>query len=199
MSETELPMQMDELEDYFKENLGESVSEIKKEEFKKGLKETPMKVMWMTVDRSELRKAVKAVSEIQIPHLSVTSGSDMGDFVELIYHFHVNYGYPGDETSVNIKVHLPKDDLTIPTITDMVPGAITTEREKQEFLGVEVVDIPDSRRLWLDENYPEDKYPWRWDDKGMEEESRHVHKKENTQEKTVAEKAAERKGGDSDE
>ena len=199
MSEIELPMQMDELEDYFKENLGESVSEIKKEEFKKGLKETPMKVMWMTVDRSELRKAVKAVSEIQIPHLSVTSGSDMGDFVELIYHFHVNYGYPGDETSVNIKVHLPKDDLTIPTITDMVPGAITTEREKQEFLGVEVVDIPDSRRLWLDENYPEDKYPWRWDDKGMEEESRHVHEKENTQEKTVAEKAAERKGGDSDE
>lgn len=199
MSEIELPMQMDELEEFFKENLGNSLSDIKKEEFKKGLKETPMKVMWLTVEKVDFRKAVKAVSEIQVPHLSVTSGSDMGDFVELIYHFHVNYGYPGEETSVNIKVHLPKDDLTIPTITDIVPGAITTEREKQEFLGVEVLDIPDSRRLWLDENYPEDKYPWRWDDKGMEKMSRHVHEKENTQEKTIAEKAEERNGGESDE
>lgn len=199
MSEVELPMQMDELEDFFNKKLGESVFDIKKEQFKKGLNETPMKVLWLTVDRENFRDAVKAVSEIQVPHLSVTSGSDKGDIVELIYHFHVNYGYPREETSVNMKVQLPKDDLTIPTITDMVPGAVTTEREKQEFLGVEVVDIPDSRRLWLDENYPEDKHPWRWDDKGMEEESRHVHEKENTQEKTVAEKAAERKGGESDE
>lgn len=200
MSEIELPMQMDELEKFFNEKLGESVSDIKKEQFKKGLNETPMKVLWLTVDREKFRYAVKAVSEIQVPHLSVTSGSDKGDIVELIYHFHVNYGYPKEETSINMKVQLPKDDLKIPTITDMVPGAITTEREKQEFLGVDVVDIPDSRRLWLDENYPEDKYPWRWDDKGMEEMSHYPHdENENTLEKTVKEKAAERKGGDSDE
>jgi len=200
MSEINLPMSMDELEKFFQAKLGDSVSEIKKEEFKKGLKETPMKVFWLTVDRDGFRDAVKAVSEIQVPHLSVTSGSDKGDVVELIYHFHVNYGYPKKETSINMKVQLPKDDLTIPTITDLVPGAITTEREKQEFLGVDVVDIPDSRRLWLDENYPKDKHPWRWDEKGMEDVSHHVHdEKENTLEKTVKEKGAERKGGDSDE
>lgn len=175
VDDMELPMSLDDLEEYFINEMGEDVSEIEKELIKKGVEETPLKIIWMTVERGAFREAVKAVSEIQTPHLSVASGSDKDDIIELIYHFQVNYSYPGEETSINIKVHLPKDDPTIPTITDMVPGAITTEREKQEFLGVDVEDIPDSRRLWLDEKYPEDKYPWRWDDKGLEEMSRYVH------------------------
>ncbi len=175
MKKSKLPMSMDQIESYFKDNLKDSIRDFKKEEIKKGLKQRPMKLIWFTVDRKSFRRAVKLLSKIQIPHLSVTSGSDIGDHVELIYHFAVNYGYRGDEVSVSIKVHLPKDDLTIPTITDMVPGAITTEREKQEFLGITVKGIPDSRRLWLDEDFPKDRYPWRWDETGMEKMSRYVH------------------------
>ena len=192
----ELPLSLEEIEEYMKEELGENISEIKQEVIKKGVKETPMKMIWFKVEREAFREAVKTISEIQIPHLSVASGSDMGDIVELIYHFHVNYGYPGEETSINMKIHLPKDDLTIPTITDIVPGALTTEREKQEFLGIEVMDIPDSRRLWLDETFPEDRYPWRWDEKGMEEMSRYVHDPEEASSKPTAEKYKEKKGGE---
>lgn len=178
MNTIDLPMSLDELESYFKEGLGDGISDLRKEEIKKGLNNRPVKLIWFTVSRGSFRKSIELISDIQIPHLSVTSGSDLGDVVELIYHFAVNYGYPGDEVSVNIKVHLPKDDLTIPTITDLVPGAITTEREKQEFLGISVENIPDSRRLWLDEGFPEDRYPWRWDETGMENMSRYVHDKE---------------------
>ncbi len=195
MTEIELPMSMDELEDYFEEELGDQVSDIRKETIEKGLEENEIKMMWMTVERESFRDAVRVIADIQTPHLSVASGSDKGEFVELIYHFNVNFSYPGEETTINMKVHLPKDDLTIPTITDIVPGAITTEREKQEFLGVDVVDIPDDRRLWLDENYPDDKYPWRWDEEGMEKMSRHVHEDEETLEEPVAERA-EKEGGD---
>lgn len=198
MSEIELPLEMDELESYFREKLEGQVSDFKKERIEKGVEKTQMKMMWMKVEKEAFRKAVRALAEIQTPHLSVTSGSDMGEFVELIYHFEVNYSYPGEETTINMKVHLPKDDLKIPTITDIVPGALTTEREKQEFLGIDVIDIPDDRRLWLDENYPDDKYPWRWDEKGMEADSRHVHENEKTLEKPIAERAEE-KGGDQDE
>ncbi len=195
MTEIELPMDMDELEDYFEGELGEQVSDFRKETIEKGVEGNEIKMMWMTVERESFRDAVKAIADIQTPHLSVASGSDKGDFVELIYHFNVNFSYPGEETTINMKVHLPKDDLIIPTITDIVPGAITTEREKQEFLGIDVVDIPDDRRLWLDENYPDDKYPWRWDEEGMEKMSKHVHEDEETLEKPVAERAG-KEGGD---
>jgi len=197
MNNTQLPLELDEMKEYLEQKMGDGVDEIYTEEIEKGLNNTPMKLIWLKIKRDEFRKAVKTISELQVPHLSVTSGSDIGDDIELIYHFAVNYGYPGDEISINLKVHLPKEDPTIPTITDIVPGAITTEREKQEFLGVEVIDIPDSRRLWLDEVFPEDKYPWRWDDKGMEDRSRYVHDEEEANEPPIVKNP--RSGGDSDE
>ncbi len=197
MKDIELPMSLAQLESYFKSNLKDAANDFKKEEIRKGVKQRPMKLLWFTVNRKSFRRAVKLVSNLQIPHLSVTSGSDIGEHVELIYHFAVNYGYPGEEVSVNIKVHLPKDDLTIPTITDMVPGAVTTEREKQEFLGITVKGIPDSRRLWLDENYPKNRYPWRWDETGMEKMSRYVHDEEEAATTPTVKNL--RTGGDEDE
>ncbi len=171
----ELPLSVEEVENYFKEKLEDDVNDFKTEEIKKGLKETGIELIWFTVKRERFRDAVKALAELQTPHLSVASGSDMGENIELIYHFQINYGYPGKEISINMKVHLPKEDLNIPSITDIVPGALTTEREKQEFLGVNVTNIPDSRRLWLEDDFPKDKYPWRWDHEGMEEMSKYVH------------------------
>jgi len=70
---------------------------------------------------------------------------------------------------VGLRVILPKNDLKIPTITDLVPGAIYTERETQEMMGVEVVGIPDSRRLFLPEDIPEGVYPWRTDETGPQD------------------------------
>ena len=192
----DLPLSLKELEEYFNDELGEKLKEFRTEKIEKGISNKPMKLIWMRVARESFRDAVETIADIQLPHLSVASGSDKGDFVELIYHFMVNYGYPEQETALNLKVNIPKDDLTIPTITDIVPGAITTEREKQEFLGIDVIDIPDDRRMWLDENYPEDKYPWRWDDEGMESMSRHVHEKEQTFEKPVSERVEKEEDGD---
>lgn len=197
MSEIELPMSMDDIEEFFRNRLGDSITDYNTQVLEKGVKKNVIKFVWITVEKERFRDAVEAISEIQVPHLSVASGSDRGEYVELNYHFEINFGYPGEETTVTFKVKLPKDDLTIPTITDMVPGAITTEREKQEFLGVDVVDIPDDRRLWLDENYPEDKYPWRWDETGMEEDSRYTHDPEEAPVTPTAKNT--RKGGDSDD
>ena len=52
--------------------------------------------------------------------------------------------------------------------TDLIPGAIFTERETQEMMGVEVVGIPDGRRLFIGEDVPEGVYPWRKDETGPE-------------------------------
>jgi membrane-bound hydrogenase subunit beta len=46
---------------------------------------------------------------------------------------------------------------------------VFSEREKQEFLGVRVIDIPDGRRLFLPDDFPEGIYPWRKDETGVPE------------------------------
>ncbi|MCD4814025.1 NADH-quinone oxidoreductase subunit C [bacterium] len=126
--------------------------------------------VWLTLDKSLLHSAVKQLADIHYPHLAVISGCDVGDVIELNYHFFIYYEVPNGEVNVTIKVLLPKTDLTVRTITDILPGALVSEREKQEFFGIKVIDIPDSRRLFLPEDFPEGVYPWRKDETGIPED-----------------------------
>ena len=64
-------------------------------------------------------------------------------------------------------VPVTKTDLKVPTITGIIPGALTSEREKQEMLGIEVVGIPDGRRMFLPDDFPQGVYPWRNDETGI--------------------------------
>ncbi|MBE0634977.1 NADH-quinone oxidoreductase subunit C, partial [Candidatus Bipolaricaulota bacterium] len=122
--------------------------------------------LWITVDRASFHDAVAHLCSEYVPHLSVISGDDLGDNVALNYHFTVGWGERYGEVTFTIRTLLPKSDLTIPTITDLLAGAQTSEREKIEFYGIDVVGIPDSRNLFL----PEDAtiHPWR---KDLEEET----------------------------
>jgi len=123
--------------------------------------------IWIHVKRESFRKAVEHICKLQeYPHLSVISFDDRGDSVELIYHFTIYYGHYLKALSLGLRVALPKNDLKIPTITDILPGAIFTEREIQEMTGVEMIGIPDKRRLFLPEDFPEGVYPWRKDETG---------------------------------
>jgi membrane-bound hydrogenase subunit beta len=131
------------------------------------VKKNKFRSLWVEVKKSAFRDAVKHIFHLQeYPHLAIISSSDLGAEVELIYHFTIYYGYHLEELSLGLRVKLPKNDLKIPTITDLIPGALFTERETQEMMGVEVVDIPDKRRLFLPEDFPEGAYPWRKDEKG---------------------------------
>jgi membrane-bound hydrogenase subunit beta len=131
------------------------------------VKKNKFRSIWVEVKKSTFRDAVDHICHLQeYPHLAIISSSDLGAEVELIYHFTIYYGYHLEELSLGLRVKLPKSDLKIPTITDLIPGALFTERETQEMMGVEVVGIPDKRRLFLPEDFPEGAYPWRKDEKG---------------------------------
>ena len=90
----------------------------------------------------------------------------MGETIDLVYHFSVGYGERGNEISLNVTIPLPKSDPTIDTITDIIPGALIAEQEKQEMLGIIVKDIPKNERLFIPNDFPEETYPWRKDNKG---------------------------------
>ena len=160
---------------YFKD---EFKTKIKSAEIKKhaaGSKKKETSTIWMKVDLSAFKDIIKHLVNYQYPHLAIISGNDLGDKIELIYHFTVNYGTRLSEVNLHISVDLPKSKPEIETICDYVPGALITEREKQEFLGVKIIGIPDDRRLFLPDDFPKDVYPWRRDEKGLDKLYKNLH------------------------
>ena len=154
----------------FKVTLGDNLIDSRIYEQEVAVKKNLFRTIWLYVKREAFRKAVEHVCQLQeYPHLAIISSADLGDSIELIYHFTIYYGQHLQELSLGLRVSLPKDDLNIPTVTDIIPGAVFTERETQEMMGVEVVGIPDNRRLFLPEDFPEGIYPWRTDDTGPQD------------------------------
>jgi len=159
-----------------------------KEEFKKdvlesridhhpiGPKKTDMVHVWMKIDRSILRPVVKHLMALEkYPHFAVASGYDMGETIEIVYHFTIYYGHHGKELLLNFTIPIPKNDPTVDSICDYIPGALISEQEKQEMLGIKVNNIPKDSRVFVSEDFPEDMYPWRRDEKGPEPMVRNLH------------------------
>lgn len=126
------------------------------------------KSLWIDVDRDQLIGIVQLLIENseEFPHFCVASTSDMGDTVEVIYHFTINYGKPLEEVAINFKVTVPKRDLWVPTLTAIVPGTIFSERELHEMMGIEIKGLQDTRHLFLTKDFPKGVYPWRRDETG---------------------------------
>ena len=160
----------EEIVDSFKAALKDSLIDSKIYSREVAVKKNIFRIIWIYVKREAFRKAVDHICKLQeYPHLAIISSSDLGDNVELIYHFTIYYGHHLKEITLGLRVKLPKTDLKIPTVTDIIPGALFTERETQEMMGVEVVGIPDKRRLFLPEDFPKGVYPWRTDEKGPQD------------------------------
>ena len=132
----------------------------------------PVYDLWLVFDRETLHEAVEHLCEHFDPHLSVISGDDLGDEVALNYHFTAGWGERFGEVTCNIRTTLPKSDLHVPTITDLLIGAQTAEREKIEFYGITFDGIPDDRNLFLPEGMTI--HPWRRD---LEEETNEAVKR----------------------
>ncbi|MEM2918136.1 MAG: NADH-quinone oxidoreductase subunit C [Candidatus Altiarchaeota archaeon] len=125
--------------------------------------------IWIKIRKEILREVIKHLMSIEkFPHLAIISGNDLPGKIELIYHFSIYYGEKLKEISINFSLDVPKENLIVPTITDLIPGALITEREKQEMLGIKFENIPDSRRIFLGKKFPEGVYPWRKDSFGAE-------------------------------
>lgn len=135
---------------------------------------------WFTVGKDSLLGAIDHLKKISPdPHFAVCSGYELGENIEIIYHFSVNYDSKMGEVSVGMKVKISKSNPTIPTITELIPGALISEREIQEMLGVVVEGIPDPRRLFLDKDFPKGVYPLRKDETGPHKMIRDMHKGDN--------------------
>jgi membrane-bound hydrogenase subunit beta len=91
--------------------------------------------------------------------ISALTGLDMGEKIGLMYHIRTNGAI------VTIRTEVPKEKPRIPTITDLIPGAIFHEREAADLFGVVFEGHPNPARLVLPEDWPENLYPLRKDAK----------------------------------
>ncbi len=165
----------EEVVKYFKDEFKTKIKDAKIKKRKAGLKKNESNYIWMKVDRGVFKEVIKHLCKLQFPHLAVTSGNDLDKTIELIYHFTLNYEQRLGEIILNISVEVPKSDPTIDTISDIIPGALITEREKMEMLGVKIRGIPDDRRVFLPDDIPQGVYPWRRDETGPKKLYRNLH------------------------
>jgi len=165
----------EEIVKYFKDEFKTKIKHINIKKRPAGIKKKETYTIWMKIDKSIFKDIIKHLCNLQFPHLAVASGNDLGKTIELIYHFTLNSGKRMEEINLNISVELPKSKPEIETICDWIPGALITEREKMEMLGVKVIGIPDDSRCFIPYDFPEGVYPWRRDETGPEKFYKNLH------------------------
>lgn len=116
------------------------------------------KRIYMRIKKESLKPVLSFVmGKLGFVHLSTITGVDLKTEFEVLYHV-VNRGL-----CLTTGIRVDRRDPHVPTITDIIPGAICYERELQDFFGIEVDNIPDGRRLIIPEDWPEGQYPLRKD------------------------------------
>ena len=146
----------DEIVNSYKDMFKEKIMDARIDKHVRGLKNNEFFHIWFKVDKTDFKDIVKHLFTFtEYPHFAVSSGYDIGNSIDLLYHFSIYHGEKLREININITVPLPKNDLTIDTITDLIPGALIAEQEKQEMLGVKVIGIPKDERVFIPKEFPE--------------------------------------------
>ena len=160
----------------FKDEFKTKIKDSRIEKHFSGSKKNELIHIWLNIDKSIFKNVIKHIIKLEeYPHLAVVSGYETGKTINLVYHFSVYYGERAKEISLNITVELPKANPVIETITDLIPGALITEQEKQEMLGIKVKGIPKDERVFISDDFPKGTYPWRKDKTGPEKMARNLH------------------------
>ncbi|MBS7605078.1 MAG: NADH-quinone oxidoreductase subunit C [Candidatus Bathyarchaeia archaeon] len=111
--------------------------------------------VFVRLSREDLRDVVRFLVDEGFTHLSAITALNSGDSIEVLYHL------SGSSILITLRVTLPPDDFTIPTIIDIIPGALLHEREIHDLFGIKFEGNPDLRPLILPEDWPADTHPMR--------------------------------------
>jgi Ni,Fe-hydrogenase III component G len=83
------------------------------------------------------------------------------DVIDVMYHF------AEGEAILTLHVLLPYDNLRLPSVCHLIPSASIYERELMEMLGVILENTPDTNKLVLPDEWPDNVFPLRKSFKGL--------------------------------
>jgi Ni,Fe-hydrogenase III component G len=96
----------------------------------------------------------------RLGYLSAITGCDLGpeaDQLEVLYHFCVAGAV------ITLRLRIPREGGSVPTLSNVIPSAEVYERELSEMFGITVTGLRQPHRLYLPDDWPEGVYPLRKD------------------------------------
>ena len=114
---------------------------------------------YISVPTDDVYDFAKYLFEEKGCRLSIATGIDKRDGIEILYHFSDD----ASGTYYNIKTLVPKDTMKIKSLADFLPAANWIEREIHELLGVDFDGHPNLVPLLTAETWPADLHPLRRD------------------------------------
>ncbi|MFN8398500.1 MAG: NADH-quinone oxidoreductase subunit C [Anaerolineales bacterium] len=114
----------------------------------------------VVITSEDLRPAVSALHETHWGYLSAITGMDLGvdSQLEILYHF------CSGAAITSLRIRLPRSyEVSLSSISDIIPPASLFERELHEMLGVEITGASLYDRLFLPDDWPDEVYPMRAD------------------------------------
>jgi len=133
-----------------KDSLGDKLLDIQEKSFKR---------VYLTIDKKDIIQAAQLMHEGLGSRFMIASGLDVGDGIEILYHF----SFDKLNKVVSYRVVVGKDDAVIDSIASVIKGAEWIEREIHELLGVDFKGHPNLVPLLMSEDWPEGKHPLRKD------------------------------------
>ena len=111
--------------------------------------------IFVRVNKECLKDTILFLKNEGFEHLSAITGLEVDDAIELLYHLN------REGIELTLRVRLPLNEISVPSITDIIPGSSLYEREVHDLLGVNFKGHPDLRRLILPDEWPEKAHPLR--------------------------------------
>ena len=155
------------LADALKEKFKEAVINLELRERRAGIKnEVCGHDIWLEIPAQSFRSFMENLFAYDFVNFHVISGDDTGDDVTLSYHLSLFQRDRGGHIGITAAVKVPKSNLSMPSIYDLLPGSEYSERETREMFGVDFVGLPNKGLVFLPENWNEEIKPWRRDSEG---------------------------------
>ena len=112
-----------------------------------------------SIEAANLPLAAQALRQVRWGFLTAITGLDdiKANEFEVLYHF-VN-----GAANVNLRVRIPRENASIPSVCGSIPAATFFERELSEMFGITVVGTPTPDRLFLSDEWPTNAPPLRKD------------------------------------
>ncbi|MGB7537839.1 MAG: NADH-quinone oxidoreductase subunit C [Anaerolineales bacterium] len=114
----------------------------------------------LIIEPAQLTACAGALAAARWGYLSAITGLDHGPEsgkLEALYHF------CNKAAVITLRVSLPREKPSVPSVCGLIPSATLFERELMEMFGIVCEGTPDTRRLFLPDEWPDGVYPLRKD------------------------------------
>jgi Ni,Fe-hydrogenase III large subunit/Ni,Fe-hydrogenase III component G len=118
--------------------------------------------LYVYIDPSAVRHVCQHIFRELDARYVVSIGSDDRPFSGKFLVAH-NFAFDKEHLLCSVLSQLPREDATIPSISDMVPAASWAEREMRDLVGIEPVGHRYLKRLILPDGWPDGVHPLRKD------------------------------------